>query len=511
MKEIREIISAVELRFNYQESDWVDLGINLTTAQERLLGLLLETDYDDVRLANEVYRTDPGYELYRKDKLTIINNLSNVLCRSQRISNQNIIAHAHARSLQRLTCMFLMRDMGYSQAAAWYAEINIKQAMLYDFTSIVSDSARYLARIYSTRHYNPKAAMRYSELAETYLDIQQQELFVELKYNEIVRLNNQKSTIGIRDLSEFSLPFNAAVGESSYLYPLYYGLVSIYRSELSGQLDEVISFSHFYFQKFEKKKYDHQIAKAIFLNTKVGAHLQLRQYVDAQQTLELLFTKLRPESNNWFNAQDLQIRLSLATQNYTSAHKQLHDLLKNKRYKAQPEEKKDLYQLYAAYINFLVCTDHIPGTKPWSKKKLTTYFRTTTVFDRDTRGVRIAMIIVELLYNILDHDYDAMERRIYSLKEYCSKYLKKDKENYRSNCFIKMLLEIPKALFHPEAAHRKAKRYNQRLVDHPLELAMQPREVEIIPYEQLWRIILHYLRQPRRQRPNAMDVSQFDM
>ena len=121
------------------------------------------------------------------------------------------------------------------------------------------------------------------------------------------------------------------------------------------------------------------------------------------------------------------------------------------------------------------------------------------------------MIIVELLYNILDHDYDAMERRIYSLKEYCSKYLKKDKENYRSNCFIKMLLEIPKALFHPEAVHRKAKRYNQRLVDNPLELAMQPREVEIIPYEQLWRIILHYLRQPRRRRPHAMDVSEFDM
>ena len=203
---------------------------------------------------------------------------------------------------------------------------------------------------------------------------------------------------------------------------------------MSADHNKVITLSHFYFRHFERKKYDHKIAKAIFLRSKVEAHLQLRQYVDAQQTLDLLFTKLNGESNNWFDAQDLQIRLSLATQDYTLAYKHLQSLLKNKRYKAQPKEKKDLYQLYAAYINFLVCTDHIPGTKPWSKKKLITYFRTTTVFDRDTRGVRIAMIIVELLYNILDHDYDAMERRIYSLKEYCSKYLKKDKENYRSNC-----------------------------------------------------------------------------
>ena len=511
MKEIREIISAVERRFNYRESDWAVLSQNLTTAQERLLGLLRETDYDDVKLANEVYLTDPGYERYRKDKLIIIEFLSNVLCRSQRISNQSIIARAHARSLQRLTCMFLLRDMGYTYAATWYAEINIKQAMLYDFTSIVCDSARYLARVYSTRQYNPKEALRYTNLARQYMSVQQEEHTTEILFNEITRLNSQKTTIGIADLSVFNETFSSSVGERSFLYPLYFGLVLIYRAQLSADHNKVITLSHFYFRHFERKKYDHKIAKAIFLRSKVEAHLQLRQYVDAQQTLDLLFTKLNGESNNWFDAQDLQIRLSLATQDYTLAYKHLQSLLKNKRYKAQPKEKKDLYQLYAAYINFLVCTDHIPEVKPWTKKKLTTYFRATTVFDRDTRGVRIAMIIVELLYNILDHDYDAMERRIYSLKEYCSKYLKKDKENYRSNCFIKMLLEIPKALFHPEAVHPKAKRYNQRLVDNPLELAMQPREVEIIPYEQLWRIILHYLRQPRRRRPHAMDVSEFDM
>jgi hypothetical protein len=511
MKEIREIISAIERRFKYRESDWEILKANLTTAQERLLELLLETDYDDIKLAHEVYRTDPGYELYRKDKLIIIDNLSNVLCRSQRSSSRSIIAVAHARSLQRLNCMFLLRDMGYTHAATWYAEINIKQAILYDFTSIVCDSARYLARVYSTRLHNPKEALRYTALAETYIGIQREELSVEILYNEIFRLHNLKAAIGITDLSEFNQPFNAAVGERSYLYTLCHGLVSIHRAELSANFDEVIRLAHFYFDQFEKKKYDHQVAKANLLRSKVDAHLQLRQHVDAQQTLDLLFTKLRQESNNWFDAQDLQIRLSMATQDYTSAHKHLQGLFSNKRYQAQPQEKKDLYQLYSVNINFLVCTDHIPGAKPWTKRKLTTYFRATTVFDRDTRGVRIALIIAELLYNILDHDYDAMERRIYSLKEYCSKYLKKDNENYRSNCFIKMLLEIPKAMFHPEAAQRKAKRYHVRLLDHPLELSMQPREVEIIPYERLWQIILHYLRKPRRLRPNAMDVSQFDM
>ena len=62
-----------------------------------------------------------------------------------------------------------------------------------------------------------------------------------------------------------------------------------------------------------------------------------------------------------------------------------------------------------------------------------------------------------------------------------------------------MLLEIPKANFHPEAARRKTARYHQKLLNHPLEIAMQPREVEIIPFEQLWHIIIHYLRSPKRK------------
>jgi len=46
---------------------------------------------------------------------------------------------------------------------------------------------------------------------------------------------------------------------------------------------------------------------------------------------------------------------------------------------------------------------------------------------------------------------------------------------------------------------------------YPLQLSMQPREVEIIPYEHLWMIILQYLKQPRRRRAKAMDVAQFEM
>ena len=74
-----------------------------------------------------------------------------------------------------------------------------------------------------------------------------------------------------------------------------------------------------------------------------------------------------------------------------------------------------------------------------------------------------------------------------------------------------MLLEIPKANFHPVAAKRKAARYHQKLLNHPLEMAMQSIEVEIIPFEHLWDIIIQYLRSPKRARKNAMELSLFNL
>lgn len=56
-----------------------------------------------------------------------------------------------------------------------------------------------------------------------------------------------------------------------------------------------------------------------------------------------------------------------------------------------------------------------------------------------------------------------------------------------------MILEIPLQNFHPVAIRRHTEKYWQRLKKVPLELSHQSREIEIIPYEKLWTIILDHL------------------
>ncbi len=82
--------------------------------------------------------------------------------------------------------------------------------------------------------------------------------------------------------------------------------------------------------------------------------------------------------------------------------------------------------------------------------------------------------------------------RVESLNLYCYRYLRKD-DTYRSNCFIKMLLQLPKANFHREAVVRKTEKLYNKLIENPSNLSMQASEIEIMPYEMLWEYVLDSL------------------
>jgi hypothetical protein len=79
-----------------------------------------------------------------------------------------------------------------------------------------------------------------------------------------------------------------------------------------------------------------------------------------------------------------------------------------------------------------------------------------------------------------------------ALKAYAYRYLRRD-DTFRSNCFIKMLLQLPKNNFHRAAVLRKADKYWQKLQSVPINQANQGSDMEIIPYETLWRFVVDSL------------------
>ena len=92
----------------------------------------------------------------------------------------------------------------------------------------------------------------------------------------------------------------------------------------------------------------------------------------------------------------------------------------------------------------------------------------------------------------MEKDYDSIIDKMDALSSYAHRHLRRD-ESYRSNCFIKMLLQLDKGHFNRIAVQRKAEPYYQKLLAVPLSKAKQDFELEIIPYETLWEFALESL------------------
>jgi len=101
-------------------------------------------------------------------------------------------------------------------------------------------------------------------------------------------------------------------------------------------------------------------------------------------------------------------------------------------------------------------------------------------------------LIIQSLLLITHKRYDEAHLAIVTLEQYSSRNLRYN-ENFRSNCFINMLAQLPQAGFHRAATIRYAEKYWKKLKTLPIELSHQAGETEIIPYEILWEMLLNNL------------------
>lgn len=104
-----------------------------------------------------------------------------------------------------------------------------------------------------------------------------------------------------------------------------------------------------------------------------------------------------------------------------------------------------------------------------------------------------SILILHTSHLILDKVYAKAYDRIMALEKYCVRYLRKSNQSYRMNLFIKMLIVIPKCNFNKIACLRHAKKNYDLLLKTNIRDVHQPIITEVIPYGQLWEILVNSL------------------
>jgi hypothetical protein len=369
----------------------------------------------------------------------------------------------------------------------------------FEFTELSMNALYYLRLHYGTVAGDPKKYEFYRDLYRQYQSIWMMENEVEELYTQLI-----SRYIAGRAPQEEA----ADQGEAYYLQIApYLDQCSSFRLHLSGRLlqlqacnsrgdhAKMADLCEDALRFFKAKPYESNLPLQVFYYQLVVSCVHLRDFGRGQDIIRRYHTIYEEGSFNWFKVQELYFLLALHTQHYDDAFDTCEKILQHADLEKQPAQIREMWKIYEAYTHLLVRARRVDRL-PTRRFKPGKFLNQTPVYAKDKRGMNIPILIAQILFGIADQNYDTCIERVEAIGKYTARYLKKQ-DNFRSNCFLKMLLQLPEAAFHREAANRKAERYLLQLREVPIEIANQSHEIEIIPYEDLWSIVLDLLPKTR--------------
>ncbi len=221
------------------------------------------------------------------------------------------------------------------------------------------------------------------------------------------------------------------------------------------------------------------------------AHFYLRNYDEANHWFLEVINMVTIGTRNWFNATSLYFLSLISQRDYNSLYALSIKILTNKNLSKFPYFEEQ-WKLREAYLNFLIRTGKIEIPKDEKQKvkpfSLSKFMNSVPFHSKDKSGQNITILVLQILFLLLDNKYGLIIDKVDSLTQYTYRYLHKD-ETYRSNCFIKMLLQMVKADFHPIRTKTYTSELNKKLNSSHLITDERSTQVEIIPYNDLWDLI----------------------
>lgn len=145
---------------------------------------------------------------------------------------------------------------------------------------------------------------------------------------------------------------------------------------------------------------------------------------------------------------------------------------------------QERWSLFEAYLNLVAPQDD----KPFKWKSVT---QNVPSYSKDKEGFNVAILILQVLYYVDMMDTEALEYRMEALKKYAHKHFK-DSFSERSRIFFKLLALVVKADFDYIVAQKKGESLYLKMQNtNPPGDAYA--EIEIVPYEHLWELIIKRL------------------
>lgn len=225
------------------------------------------------------------------------------------------------------------------------------------------------------------------------------------------------------------------------------------------------------------------------------SYFYLKQYCEAAKEYKNALA-IAPEGHRlWFEDALNFFTILLRGKFYDELYTLLKSRIEHKALKKLPVVEEQ-WKIREAFIEFLIeakLIDTIETRRSSPKEfSINKFLNSLTFYNKDKAGLHIQVIVIKILFLLLKRKYDKIDELTDTLNQYIYKYLNK-REAKRSFYFIKLLIKMVEVGFHPTRVRAHTKSTYSKLEALTFVIDEKSNMVEILPYEELWQILLGLL------------------
>lgn len=380
---------------------------------------------------------------------------------------------------RKLAAVRILDGLGVRKGSSWLARKTLSKAIKYDLTEIVCSLSTVL-EVNESISGEPREFERLMQLSDHYRELLNAENRA-IRCFSILSSRFSKSKEGGQELIDLTEDFIRELKAdlhrfNSFRYIYFtYNLMATH-AQLTNDHLALSEICNTALEIFKNKPYTTpRSVQFSFTFKPIPAALQLKDYAAAQGYLEDALAIVEPASYNWVICLIYQAILGFHSDQLDLVTDAIRRSVPHRKYPAVDEQWK-IIEAYA----------HLLDIDTGRKFRVSRFLNDMPIFSKDKRGNNITIIILQILFHLKLNEKGKIIDKMETLKTYAYRYLRRD-DTFRSNCFIHMLMCLPKAHFNPISLRRHARNYINRLGTY------QSGEVEIIPYEKLWEEVLRLL------------------
>lgn len=235
---------------------------------------------------------------------------------------------------------------------------------------------------------------------------------------------------------------------------------------------------------------------------KLVTYLQLNNINKSELSANRCLEVLPKNDNNRLVVYDVYLLICINQRKYFKALEVYKSIREHPRSKFMGQDFNERLLILEGYLSFIcsqyqILLNNDPVFNNLNHFDYDIFYKSVSVYKSDKKGLHVAMLILQILNYMQNNHFDKITSRMENLMKYRNKYLRKD-ENYRVNCFLKMINLIER-IYNPSDTNSikeiktKATKYIINMNKYKIKMEKVYENYEIMSFEHLWEEIIKLL------------------